>query len=67
MPPETIELIELIEAERERTRQLLDEADEKVRHSGEVSKELSRDLEKSDVETKEALKTLRRSGLLSAA
>jgi hypothetical protein len=66
MAPETAELIEKIETERRRARQVADEADKQLVKANRLAKQLARELAKSDVETDEALEILRRAGLLPA-
>ncbi|MDX6489882.1 MAG: hypothetical protein QOD43_127 [Gaiellaceae bacterium] len=56
MPPETAELIELIEAERKRVRKVLEEADADLKKADEIS---SDDLQESPEEAA-AVETLRR-------
>lgn len=66
MTPKTAELIREIESAREQTQHILEDADEDVRESGEVSEQVSRDLKESDAEGTEAVEILRRAGLLPA-
>ena len=64
MSPEALELIEEIESERTRTRELLDDVEAQVEASDVRAKALLEALRLSNIETKEALKILRRAGLL---
>jgi uncharacterized coiled-coil DUF342 family protein len=66
MAPEKAELIEKIEEERERIREVLDAADESLKQADQTSERISRDLDQSDAVTEQALMILRRAGLLHA-
>ncbi len=65
MAPETERLIVLIEQERERARKLADETEKDFNESDAEYQEVSREIDESRGETQEALKTLRRAGLLA--
>lgn len=63
MAPETVELIEKIESERARVRELLRHVDQELDQPPVVS---DSELEASDAEAVEAIETLRRAGLIKA-
>lgn len=63
MPPETAKLIDKIDSERERISRILRETDEQLRDAEAADQKLTRDIEETDAETEDALRTLRRAGL----
>ena len=60
----TAELIDEIETARRTARQLADVSEADLREAARVAREFSRELTESDRKLREAVKTLRRAGLL---
>jgi uncharacterized protein (DUF2344 family) len=67
MAPETAELIDKIDSERERTDRLIEDADAQVKQIEKDSAQLERAIERSDEKLAAALTILRRAGLLRAS
>ena len=65
MAPETERLIDLIEEERQRALRLANATDVEIRESDEAYEEVRREIDEARGETEEAVKTLRRAGLLT--
>lgn len=64
MAPESADLIEEIEAQRERSERLLEAAQKQLRDAERVAKKLADAEREGKKEVREAVQTLRRAGLL---